>query len=453
MLSHHAPSAVIPIALIKVKREERQRREVLTDDLEQSLPKRGLINPIIVRDLGDGTYELVAGERRLTAAGRVGWIDIPVRFADGLSQLELELIELEENLKRKDLIWQDKLAALVKLHERYKAEDEDWTQLQTAEAIGLSKGDVSLFITISEEVNARPELLERKTAREAYNVIGRGRSRAMAGALEELFADVKSAFGPEAAEALDADSAADGAEREAYVAAAPDEIITESFLDWAPAYAGEKFNLIHCDFPYGLELFAKEFGQRGGARPYEDKKDTYFVLLDCLLDNLDRLMSYSGHLVFWYSMKYDRETKDAFATRAPSLDFFTHPLIWQKSDNAGIIGDARRDFRHTYEVALCARRGERQVVKSVADIYSAPTDRTLHPSTKPEPMLKHFLSGLVDEHTRMLDPTCGSGTALRAADALGASSVFGLEIDDEYAEPARTALRIARKLRMASATL
>jgi ParB/RepB/Spo0J family partition protein len=452
MLSHDIPSAVLPLDVIEVDRAHRQRREFTTDDLESSLKRSGLLHPIIVSDNGNGTYKLVAGERRFTAAGRIGWTSIPVRFADGLSQTELELIELEENIKRQDLPWTDKLNAVRGLHERYLAQDPEWTQLATAEAIGLSKGDISLFLTIADEVEARPELLEKKTAREAYNVIGRANSRKMAGALEELFQGVKSAFGDDA-EALDGAQAAEDAQREAEVAASAEDILCESFLDWAPTYSGEKFNLIHCDFPYGVDLFAKEFGQRGGAKPYDDRKETYFVLLDCLLDNLDRLMSYSGHLVFWYSGKYDKETKEAFATRASSLDFFTHPFIWGKSDNAGIIGDARRDFRHTYEWALIAHRGERQVVKSVADFYSAPTDRTLHPSTKPEPMLKHIFSALVDEHTRLLDPTCGSGAALRAADALGAAKVLGLEYDPEYCEPARVALRNARKLRLASAML
>ncbi len=453
MLSHHAPSAVLPIALIQVKRDVRQRREFTTEDLEASLPRRGLINPIIVRDLGDGTYELVAGERRLTAAGRVGWTEIPVRFADGLTTLELELLELEENVKRKDLIWQDKLQAIVKLHERYMVEDPDWSRRATAEAIGLSEGDVSLFMTIAEEAKARPELLEKPKAREAYNVILRGNSRKMAEELEQLFSDVKTAFGPEAGEALDEERQAEEADRAARVDATTSEVLTESFLDWAPTYSGEKFNLLHCDFPYGVELFAKEFGKRGGARPYADSADVYFALLECLFENQDRLLSHSAHLVFWYSGKYDRETKDAFASRLPSFEFTSHPFIWGKSDNAGIIGDARRDLRHTYEHALIARRGGRQLVQSVSDFYPAPTDRTLHPSTKPEPMLKHLFTAFVDEHTRMLDPTCGAGSALRAADALGAAQVLGLEIDEDYAESARVSLRNARKLRLASSIL
>ncbi len=449
-ISNETPSANLPLAVIRVA-DARQRREFDTSDLEFSLSRRGLIHPIVVRDNGDGTYLLIAGERRFRAAKNLGWDAIPARFADGLDQLELQLIELEENVKRQDLSWQDNMAAVEKIHGIYVSLDADWTRTATAEAIGLSLGHLSEFLAIAEAAKEKPELLGRDTIRSAYNVIARSNSRKQGEALEELFNSMKEAMEDgKDKDAIDEVKQAAEAKRAAVIAS--DDVLPDSFLDWAPSYAGPKFNLIHCDFPYGVGLFDKEFGQRGGARPYADTKDIYFALLNCLLDNLDKVMSLSGHLVFWYSMKYDRETKDLFAERGPSLDFMTHPFIWGKSDNTGIIGDARRDLRHTYEVALIARRGARHVVKSVADFYSAPSDRTLHPSTKPEPMLKHLFSSLVDEHTSLLDPTCGSGSALRAADALGATRVLGLEIDAEYADGARTALRNSRKLRLANVT-
>jgi DNA modification methylase len=71
----------------------------------------------------------------------------------------------------------------------------------------------------------------------------------------------------------------------------------------------------------------------------------------------------------------------------------------------------------------------------------------IHVSIKPEPVLKHFFRMLVDEHTRLLDPTCGSGTALRAAEGLGAKNSLGIEADAEFADRAREALIRARTLR------
>jgi len=168
---------------------------------------------------------------------------------------------------------------------------------------------------------------------------------------------------------------------------------------------------------------------------------------------LDRIMSISGHLMFWYSAKHHEVTMETFRRLAPSLVFSPFPLIWVKSDNAGIAADVRRQPRHVYETCLLASRGGRHIVRVVADAYSAPTDKRWHVSTKPEPMLKHFMSMLVDENTRLLDPTCGGGSSLRAAEDLGARTIFGMDVDETTVGNARQALRAARTLRAASKSL
>lgn len=47
-------------------------------------------------------------------------------------------------------------------------------------------------------------------------------------------------------------------------------------------------------------------------------------------------------------------------------------------------------------------------------------------------MLEHFFRMLVDEHSRVLDPTCGSGMAIKAAEAAGAAFALGLERDLDF---------------------
>jgi DNA modification methylase len=51
-------------------------------------------------------------------------------------------------------------------------------------------------------------------------------------------------------------------------------------------------------------------------------------------------------------------------------------------------------------------------------------------------MLEHFFRMLVDENTRLLDPTCGSGSALRAARSLGAKDYLGIEANPDFAREA-----------------
>ena len=85
-----------------------------------------------------------------------------------------------------------------------------------------------------------------------------------------------------------------------------------------------------------------------------------------------------------------------------------------------------------------------------SDVYSCPTDKKWHPSTKPEPMLKYFFQLLVDGSTSLLDPTCGGGSSIRAAEASGAAKTLGLEIDPEHCANGRLALKQFRALRAAN---
>ena len=98
---------VLDLPLDRIERSPNQPRahfdEALLGELAASIAVHGVLQPVIVRNLVDGTYQLIAGERRLRAARLAGLETIPavVREAsDGTDSLELALIE---NLQRADL--------------------------------------------------------------------------------------------------------------------------------------------------------------------------------------------------------------------------------------------------------------------------------------------------------------------------------------------------------------
>lgn len=88
---------LVPIAQIKIKRRVRKDLGNL-DDLKDSLRTYGLLNPITINN----KYELIAGERRLTAAKEIGWTNINANIIDNLSELEQLEMEIEENNQRKE---------------------------------------------------------------------------------------------------------------------------------------------------------------------------------------------------------------------------------------------------------------------------------------------------------------------------------------------------------------
>jgi ParB family chromosome partitioning protein len=460
--------------------EGRQRSAFKIEDLKPSIARRGILNPIIVTQ----DNVLVAGERRLRTSLELGLELVPIRALASLNPIEISIIELEENLKRQDLSWQDTVRAVGRIHQLYCDANPDWHQFETAEAIGVHEAWISIQLTVFRAMDD-PRINGAGTVLEARNILARRQQRAAGDALQDLIelvaepavtspeapkisreAEVEchpaeAAEGPRPAPPATMPPATKPAPAPAALTPRPpsglmpepaptaaSDIQHLDFLSWAPTYSGPKFNLIHCDFPYGVNLFDGKQGLGAeGKAAYTDTRDTYIELLTCLCTHLDRLMSVSGHLLFWYSAKHQDTTTELFSALAPSLKFQPYPLVWVKSDNAGISNDAKRNPRHVYETCLMASRGERQIVKIVGDAYTAPSDRSLHPSAKPEPMLRHFFSMLVDEHTTLLDPTCGSATALRAADSLGAKRVLGLEIDPDAARVAQGAWKSYKALK------
>jgi DNA modification methylase len=144
-------------------------------------------------------------------------------------------------------------------------------------------------------------------------------------------------------------------------------------------------------------------------------------------------------MIFWFSPNIYTNVWEALKL----LDGFRwdeHPLIWMRGENEGIAPDPQRRPRRCYEMAFFGWRGDRKLVKTKANIFQATTEREVHPHEKNEAMLRHFLEMVVDSGTRLFDPTCGSGSALRAAIALGAArAILGLEADESYAAAARRA--------------
>jgi ParB family chromosome partitioning protein len=389
-----------PLDRIHVNRADRQRREV--DDigvLAESIRRTGLINPIVVTRDG----ELVAGERRLEAVRALGWTSVSVQFAEDLSQPELHVIELEENVKRKNLSWQDECAAVAKYHKLMKEiNGEEWTQQRTADALGLSGSEAKHKLAIQQEIDrGNTTVADTKEYSVAKNLTFRANERRKTATIDSLSTVKPEKIVP---------------------------ILNTDFHEWQRTYDGPKFNLIHCDFPYDASQ-----GPMMGAvveRKYEDGLSTYINLLICLKFCNENVIADSAHLMFWFSMKHYDMTLHELSQMGWTVNPF--PLIWLKSDNAGVLPDPQRGPRQIYETAFLAHRGDRPIVRAVANAIASPTTREIHMSEKPVPVLTHFMRMLVDENTTFLDPTCGSGTSIRTARALGASRVLGIEKDPDF---------------------
>ena len=124
--------------------------ETAIDELVESIRQHGIIQPLIVRRRGE-TYELIAGERRWRAAGRIGLGEAPiiVREASDQDVLELALIE---NLQREDLNAIEEATAFARLAKEFGLRQED-----IAQKVGKSRAAVAnsmRLLDLAEQVQS-----------------------------------------------------------------------------------------------------------------------------------------------------------------------------------------------------------------------------------------------------------------------------------------------------------
>lgn len=458
----------LPLTEIKIYPERQREDYGKIGQLAESIAKHGLIQPIVI---DDDNY-LVAGGRRLKAINSLTTelkkqvfgdkLMIPCHRMSLLDPAEREIVELEENVKRKDLEWQEEARAVARYHRLRQEQNESWTQAKTGEDLSIGEDTVSRHIVVASGLESdNPRIRDATSIYNAYSIIQRDLDRLAdqeIGILDEIIEEKPSNDAPddttEEAEILPATIGGHNpiSYKPPKIRAADKDIVCADFYEWIRSYSGKPFNFLHCDPPYGVGI------DKAGAdyisksdKGYTDQEGSYEKFLGALAADIDRILLPSAHAVFWFPMSLYSEIKSALCDIFPRVD--PYPLTWLKSDNAGILPDPNRDYRRIVETAFFCSRGDRKIVDPVSNGYSAPSTRgssnRLHMSEKPVPVLNHFFKALVDQHTEIIDPTCGSGNALVSAEGLGAKRIMGVELSSEYHEVAVSNLARSRRLRAA----
>ena len=200
------------LAIAAVDPNPWQPRTVLGDEdlaeLADSLREHGLVQPIVVRATGD-RYQLIAGQRRLAAARRLGWERVPARVLD-VEDRQMAEIAIVENLQRRDLDALEKAASF----KHYLA---TWgcTQEELAKRLSIDRSHVANLIRLLELPKAVQEKLragkltmgharallplgdEEEQVRLADRVAAEGLSvRAVEGEVQEILRDDEVEDGP-----------------------------------------------------------------------------------------------------------------------------------------------------------------------------------------------------------------------------------------------------------------
>ena len=107
------------------------------EELAKSIEQNGIIQPILVRPMSDGSYQLIAGERRWRAARMAGLHEVPVTIRE-MTDEEASIFALIENLQREDLNPVEEAEGLKSLIESY-----GFTQEEAADRVGKSRTAVT----------------------------------------------------------------------------------------------------------------------------------------------------------------------------------------------------------------------------------------------------------------------------------------------------------------------
>ncbi|MFM5929520.1 MAG: ParB/RepB/Spo0J family partition protein [Novosphingobium sp.] len=163
--------AQLPIAAIEPDPGQPRRHfdEAALGELAESIAARGVIQPIIVRPLAGGRYQLVAGERRWRAAQRAQLHEIPALVRE-LSDRDVMALALIENLQREDLNPVEEARAYHRL-----SEQEGLTQAEIARLVDKSRSHVANFQRLLQLPDAVLDMVEQ-------GQMSMGHARALIGA-------------------------------------------------------------------------------------------------------------------------------------------------------------------------------------------------------------------------------------------------------------------------------
>lgn len=413
--------------VIDANRQRKEFEPQALAELASGIRSKGLMHAVVLRER-DGAMVLVAGERRLRAIEEVRMLGGDIRFngeivpgdqipyvtLGQLSPLEAEEAELDENLQRKDLTWQERSNALSRLHslrsKQAQAEGRVHTVADTAtEVKGRSDGNfqntVRKDLIVSKYLHV-PEVAKAKTADEAFKVLKK---------LEDQKKNI------ELAQRIGKDFRSD-----------IHKLFNTNCLGWMLATDPEQFDCVLTDPPYGMG--ADSFGDGGGKltgieHHYKDDYESWKSLMIQWAPLAYRVAKPEAHAyVFcdidnFHELKLIMQGAGWWVTRTPFI--CTKP-------NSGRVPHPEHGPRRQWEMILYAVKGRRKTLGIYPDVITAFADANMsHGAQKPVALFVDLLKRTCRPGDKVLDSFAGSGTIFPAANSLKVEAT-GLEMNPEY---------------------
>jgi DNA modification methylase len=421
------PFKEIPLADITVG--ERFRKDLgKIDDFAAAIKSRGyLLQPLIV----DKDLNLLGGGRRYAATKSLGWQTVPVRIVDGdMDDLTRREIELEENVLRLELAWQERSKLTLEIDRLYKlkyGQARVGRPTGTVLIGGIGKGHLGAkgTNTIDDSITRQDGWSSTANTAEL-----RGVSRST------VQRDLELAYAMEVMPSLaDEDNQTNALRKKARLI---EDIERELLLrqrknsirrldscvlqgDATQLILSLETHSVDCvitDPPYGDDVLP--FGQpHRTEKEFDDSPESTLALLRSIGPELRRVLKPSGHLYAFFGPKLWQQSIDIW--RNSGFDVRKIIGIWHKTGGATGTVNWDFDFAPDWEPFLLAHNGERRLANKHSATFAHNPDLGMsrfHANQKPIGLIREFLELSSDRDDLVLDPFGGSGSVALACQQL-----------------------------------
>jgi len=396
-------------------------------DLVESFKKEGVITPLAVRDSEDGTYLLLAGGRRYTAAIKANLETVPVRcYPSTISEQEMRSIELMENICRKDLDWAEKAKLSKKIWELQVEIHGEKTSTavsakgvskrDVAEQIGKSHASLIKDIQRADALRIFPEISKAKNASDADKMIGKLQEEMLRA---ELSKRIQNKTVNSSIDKIHQDLA--------------NQYMIGDFFDGVKNVPDGSIDFIELDPPYAIDLNAQKRDMSLGYTDNYNEVDrkNYPDFLHNLIKECYRTMSTSSWMVIWHAKEWGAYI-ESILNNYKDLNY--DKAIWYK----GTVGQTNSPNTHLascFEPFIYVRKGNPSIIRqgrsNVFHYKPVPGARKIHPTERPIELIQEICQVFCWEGARIMVPFCGSGNSLLAANNLGMTA-FGWDLSQPY---------------------
>lgn len=422
----------IPLTSIAVI--NRQRKSIDMDklaDLAASIEANTLLHPIVVRRpfdteleaAGGRPFVLCVGGRRLAAHAFLGRTEIAATLLETLDPISARICELDENIKRADVTWQEQVDARAEIAALVRKLNPDAVHSEVADAAGVSEAQLTKDLQLSVALTADPTL---RTAASKGSAI---RTAAYKTEIDRRISAVK---GIDLADLRTKLHTADG----------------RTFIRQVPS---KSIDLVFCDLPYGFDYFAVVDSDgihgRSGESKYDDSIQASMDFATDLIPEMLRVVKSSGWIVlfmgyelhgwlqeqihdvcmtsFTYvdpTTRYCLNCTSASASPCPTRRPEMPPWIWTRRGKGNNGHWPELHASNRYEMLVVTNAGSAKLAKkpveNVLDFAPVEGER-LHTMQKPMALCQEIIERCTVPGETVLDVCFGSGAHLAAAASLG----------------------------------